>query len=172
MPRPSVLRTTALLLAATATTLAAQMNADAPVPGPAVRTVEDSVVAVVKGLFDGMRARDTALIRRSFATGTNLGGVPPQGRPASFVPVDAFLKSIASAPPGVLLDERIFDPEVRVDGGLATVWTFYQLWVGDRMSHCGVDAFQLARTGTGWSIIGLADSRRTTDCDAAGKRPA
>lgn len=166
------LRMAAALAVATTPSLAAQMNTDAAPPAArAVATAEDSVLAVVKGLFDGMRARDTAQIRRSFATGTNLGGVPPQGKPASFAPVDAFTRSIASAPPGVKLDERLFDPEIRIDGGLATVWTFYQLWVGDKMSHCGVDAFQLARTSEGWTIIALADSRRTTDCDAAGKRP-
>lgn len=173
MTRPNALRAAALLLITTAPTATAQMNEVGATPPPArtMMTAEDSVLTVVKGLFDGMRARDTAQIRRSFAIGTNLGGVPPQGKPATFAPIDAFTRSIAGAPPGVLLDERLFDPEIRVDGGLATVWTFYQLWVGEKMSHCGVDAFQLARTSEGWVIIGLADSRRTTGCDAAGKRP-
>ncbi|MEI2720897.1 MAG: hypothetical protein V9E87_12310 [Gemmatimonadales bacterium] len=72
----------------------------------------------------------------------------------------------------MLLDERIYDPEIRIDGGLATVWTFYAFFVGERLSHCGVDAFQLARTSEGWKIIALADSRQTTGCSVAGKKPA
>ncbi|MBK7596184.1 MAG: nuclear transport factor 2 family protein [Gemmatimonadetes bacterium] len=132
----------------------------------------DSVMAVVKGLFDGMRTRDTALMRRSFAPGTVLGGVPAAGKPAEFLAVDAFIGSIAKAPAAMLLDERIYDPEVRIDGGLATVWTFYAFFVGDRLSHCGVDAFQLARTSGGWKIIALADTRQQTGCDVTGKRRA
>ena len=132
----------------------------------------DSVMAVVKGLFDGMRTRDTALMRRSFAPGTVLGGVPAAGKPVEFMAVDAFIGSIAKAPPAMLLDERLYDPEVRIDGGLATVWTFYAFFVGDRLSHCGVDAFQLARTSGGWKIIALADTRQQTGCDVTGKRRA
>ncbi len=132
----------------------------------------DSVLAVVKGLFDGMRTRDTALIRRSFAPGTVLGGVPAAGKPAEFLPVDAFIASIARAPAGMLLDERIYDPEIRIDGGLATVWTFYAFYVGERLSHCGIDAFQLARTSEGWKVIALADTRQTAGCVVTGKKPA
>lgn len=130
----------------------------------------DSVLAVVKGLFNGMRTRDTTLMRRSFAAGTVLGGVPEAGKPADFLTAEAFIASIAKAPPAMLLDERIYDPEIRIDGGLATVWTFYAFYLGERLSHCGVDAFQLARTSEGWKIIALADSRQTTGCSVAGKK--
>ena len=132
----------------------------------------DSVLAVVKGLFNGMRTRDTALMRRSFAPGTVLGGVPEAGKPVEYLPAEGFIASIAKAPAAMLLDERIYDPEIRIDGGLATVWTFYAFFLGERLSHCGVDAFQLARTSEGWKIIALADSRQTTGCSVAGKKPA
>ena len=138
----------------------------------AAPATHDSVLAVVKGLFNGMRTRDSALMRRSFAAGTVLGGVPDAGKPASFLTADAFIASIAKAPPAMLLDERIYDPEIRIDGGLATVWTFYAFFVGERLSHCGIDAFQLARTSEGWKIIALADTRQTTGCSVTGKKPA
>ena len=138
----------------------------------AAPATHDSVLAVVKGLFNGMRTRDTTLMRRSFAAGTVLGGVPDAGKPASFLTADAFIASIAKAPPAMLLDERIYDPEIRIDGGLATVWTFYAFFVGERLSHCGIDAFQLARTSEGWKIIALADTRQTTGCSVTGKKPA
>ncbi|MEI2720896.1 MAG: hypothetical protein V9E87_12305 [Gemmatimonadales bacterium] len=48
----------------------------------AAPATHDSVLAVVKGLFNGMRTRDTTLMRRSFAAGTVLGGVPDAGKPA------------------------------------------------------------------------------------------
>ena len=151
--------------------LAVPGSASAQQPAAAAGA-RDSALAVVKGLFDGMRARDTALIRRSFAVGTMLGGVPAAGKPAEFLSLDAFIGSIAKAPAAMLLDERIYDPEIRVDGGLATVWTFYAFYAGERLSHCGVDAFQLARTSEGWKIIALADTRQMTGCRVAGKKPA
>ena len=36
-----------------------------------------------------------------------------------------------------VLTERMFDPEVRVSGDLAMVWTAYDFYVGDEFSHCG-----------------------------------
>src|SRR5256885_3716182 len=39
--------------------------------------------------------------------------------------------------------ERMWNPEVRIDGGIATLWTPYDFHVGPRFSHCGYDAFQL-----------------------------
>jgi len=132
----------------------------------------DSIMTVVKQLFDGMRSRDTALIRSTFAPGTLLGGVPRVGRPVEFTTVDAFIGGIASAPAGMLLNETIYDPEIRIDGGLATVWTFYTFHAGERLSHCGMDAFQLVRTSQGWKITALADTRQTTGCETAGKKKA
>lgn len=132
----------------------------------------DSIMTVVKQLFDGMRSRDTALMRSTFAPGTLLGGVPRAGQPVRFTPIDGFIAGIGSAPAGTLLNETLYDPEIRIDGGLATVWTFYTFHVGERLSHCGMDAFQLVRTSEGWKISALADTRQTTGCELTGKKKA
>jgi len=62
------------------------------------------------------------------------------------------------------LDEQIYDVEVRVSGGLAMVWTAYDLYVDGLHSHCGVDLFDLVLTGDGWKIIGVADTRSNEGC--------
>jgi hypothetical protein len=61
-------------------------------------------------------------------------------------------------------DERLRNPVVQVDGGLASVWAEYHFYVGTRFSHCGVDTFHLVRTTEGWKIIDLADTRRKDGC--------
>jgi hypothetical protein len=125
-----------------------------------------AVVGVVTRVFDGMRTRDTALIRSAFTTDARLvnvtvrDGVPTLGA----ISVDDFVRSIAGAPADVVLDERIYDPEVRIDGRLATVWTWYDLLIGPRWSHCGVDAFQMAKLADGWKITQLADTRHREGC--------
>lgn len=131
----------------------------------AAQAPEDDVIEVVTRLFDGMRAADTTAMRATFhpdirlvTTGTR------EGRPvATVVPVEQWLAGVAGTE--AVLDERIHDPVVQVADGLATVWTFYTLHVGDRFSHCGVDAFQLVRTEDGWKIIEVADTRRREGCD-------
>jgi len=50
--------------------------------------------------------------------------------------------------------ERIWNPEVRVHGSIATVWAPYDFWVDGKFSHCGVDAFDLIKTPDGWKIAG------------------
>lgn len=51
--------------------------------------------------------------------------------------------------------ERMWNPEIRVSGDIATVWTPYDFYVDREFSHCGIDAFQVARTRDGWKVVSL-----------------
>lgn len=127
----------------------------------------DAVVQVVVDLFNAMRARDEAGLRSVFVEGARLTGPETDdGGNVSVreVPIDRFIANVMAASPETVLDERIYDPEVRVDGDLATVWVAYDFYAGDRFSHCGYDAFQLARTAAGWKIFQIADTRRREGC--------
>lgn len=135
--------------------------------GPSDPAAKEALDVVVR-LFDGMRAKDTAMVRSTFHETARLMSAArgPGGTPVVEVgDLDQFLTSIANA--NVYLDERLYEIEVRVDDGLATVWTEYDFWAGDRFSHCGVDAFQLARTAEGWKIIQITDTRRREGCTRA-----
>ncbi|HSG09463.1 MAG TPA: nuclear transport factor 2 family protein [Longimicrobiales bacterium] len=50
--------------------------------------------------------------------------------------------------------ERMWDPQVRVHGDIATIWASYDFHQDGAFSHCGVDAFDLIRTPDGWKITG------------------
>lgn len=130
---------------------------------------EAEVMAVIEELFDAMRARDTTAMRSLFAPEARLvrGSTANGETTVNVTDVGDFITSIANAPPGLLIDERIYDPEVRIDGNLATVWVHYTLYLGDRLSHCGVDAVQLLRLSDGWKMVNLADTMRREDCDPA-----
>lgn len=148
-----------------AVVLAAVLATLAPAVARAQADDQKAVLAVVTRLFDGMRARDTAMIRSTFAPGAALqsAGVRqgvPGVRPTSS---DEFIRIVGSAT-GDKWDERIRDPEIRIDGTLASVWTAYAFYLGDKFSHCGVDAFHLAKFPDGWKIIGLADTQRREGC--------
>jgi hypothetical protein len=155
--------------------LAGSANAQAAPPAPSRAdnaALQAEVLAVVNRLFDGMRMRDTARMRALFHPGATLvsssvrNGVPV----ITTDPIDAWIGSIGKAAPGVVLDERIMNPIVHVEDGLATVWTEYELWVGDRFNHCGVDAMTLGKTEAGWKLLSIADTRRRTGCKQAPAR--
>jgi len=121
-----------------------------------------AVMAAVQKLFDGMRARDTVALAQVLDSSARLvttfgaNGVPDMDVTA--VPV--FIHIVATAQPGQLLDERIDTPVIELEDNLASVWVKYRFYIGERFSHCGLDAMQLARTINGWQIIALADTRR------------
>lgn len=124
-----------------------------------------AILATVQKVFDAMRTRDTALLSQAFDTTARLVGVSARGTPAvSLTSPSQFGGAIARAPAGDVWNERIYDPEVRIDGTVAQVWAYYTFHRNAAFSHCGVDAFMLARVGTAWKITQLSDSRRTQGC--------
>lgn len=130
------------------------------------QTPEQDLLTVIRRVFDGMRAGDSAMTRSAFDASARLVGVSTDsaGNPrVSIADIGQFLAAVAR-PRAEVWDERIWDTEVPVDGGLASVWTKYAFSRGQQFSHCGVDVFELVRRPDGWKIIHLADTRRTTNC--------
>ena len=125
-----------------------------------------AVLATVQKVFTAMRTRDTALLRQAFDSSARLAGVSSrEGQPAvRLTAPSAFGARVASAPAGDVWNERIWDPEVRIDGDVAQVWAYYTFHRNNTFSHCGVDAFMLLKVGSEWKITQLTDSRRTTGC--------
>jgi hypothetical protein len=124
------------------------------------------ILATVQQVFDAMRTRDTALLSQAFdSTGRLVGVGGRDGTPAVSLTTPAqFGAAITRAAAGDVWNERIFDPEVRIDGTIAQVWAYYTFHRNATFSHCGVDAFMLVRVGAAWKITQLADSRRTEGC--------
>ncbi|MEP0546133.1 MAG: nuclear transport factor 2 family protein [Rhodothermales bacterium] len=128
-----------------------------------------AVMAPIHRLFDGMRAADTTMMRSAFHDGSTLlsVGLDREGTvTVRETPIDQFMTGVAQ-PHDEVYDERLGEPEIRIDGDLATVWVPYGFYLGDTFSHCGVNAFQLARLHGDWVIIHTADSRRRDNCDPA-----
>ena len=128
---------------------------------------EAAVLAVVDAMFDAMRAGDSTAFRAVLhpsATGASVfvrDGQPVIARETS---LEGFVQAVGT-PHEEVCDERIWDVEVRVDGNLATVWTPYAFHLGDQLSHCGVDAFQLFKDTDGWKVFHIADTRRREGCE-------
>ena len=131
---------------------------------------ERAVVAVIETFFRGMEQRDTALMRSTVDASARLVGASVRDGVTTIraTPMEQFITSIGRQAGGAAAIERIYAPEVKIDGSLAQVWTFYTLHIGERFSHCGYDAFHLLRTEQGWKIVNVADTRRTERCEPLG----
>jgi hypothetical protein len=139
--------------------LAPAANAQAP------SEEEAAVMGVVDRLFEGMRARSGEMVASVFHPQARMvtTGSEPDGSPRVQVQeVEGFVAAVGQG--GVPWNEPLFATEVRVDGNLAHVWTFYRFYAGERFSHCGYNSIELVRTADGWLIMSVADTRRTDRC--------
>ena len=139
-------------------------------PLPA-QSAERDVLRTVQRTFDAMRAKDTAALRSVFDSSARIVATSfRDGAPAArAVSVDEFVAIVGRAKEELV--ERIWDPEIRVDDNIATLWAPYDFHAGGKFSHCGVDAIQLVRTAAGWRIIHIVDTHRTERCAGPPTRP-
>ena len=136
-----------------------------PRAGRAQDADRTAILATVQKVFDAMRTRDTALLSQAFDSTARLVGVTARGTPAvALTKPSQFGAAITRAAAGNVWNERIYDPEVRIDGDVAQVWAYYTFHLNSTFSHCGVDAFMLLKVGGTWKITQLADSRRQQGC--------
>lgn len=141
-------------------TLLAMLSAAAPAPAQET----PGPVEVVESLFRHMKDADAEAMRALLHPEARLvttqvrDGIPI----VRVVGVEGWLQNVGTGTRE--LDERLYDTVVHQEGGLAKVWTRYDLFVGGIHSHCGVDDIVLVLTGEGWRIIHIADTRSTQGC--------
>ena len=128
-----------------------------------------AALAVVNQLFAAMRAKDATAMQSLFlAEGQFVATDRRNGQPARRVfNGESFAKLIIGTKG--LLQERMYKPEVRVNGDLALVWGRYGFYVDERFSHCGLNAFQLLRTTEGWKIVHGASTIEMEGCEPESK---
>jgi len=127
---------------------------------------DKEIRAVIAGLFEGMSKRDAKKMEESFAREAFLQTVQQtdEGNIVKNTSVTGFLNGLASIPAEVELEERMLDYKINVDGGMASVWAPYEFYVDGKLSHCGVNSFQLVRFPEGWKIVYIIDTRRKEGC--------
>ena len=120
---------------------------------------------MVDSLFIAMATKDTALLSRQFDPGGRLVGVRTRDTTeyAQALTPEQFGRFIVNDKRD-RWTERAHNPEVRIEGTLATIWAPYDFHFGEQFSHCGVDAVQLLRVQGRWRIVNLADTFQRTGC--------
>ncbi len=127
----------------------------------------EEVKAAIDQLFEGMHKSDSALASAVFAQGIIMQTIKKDADGYAQVEegsTEEFLNSIAETKPGTL-NEKILSYKINIDGNLASVWTPYNFYVGEKFSHCGVNSFQLAKKPEGWQIFHIVDTRHRQNCN-------
>ena len=133
-----------LTLVVSAGTVSAQSSA----------TEKDAVLKTVQAFFDTMSARDVDGARAILQPQGRFHAMRIRdGKPdvRAFSNEEYFADLQASKQK---MRERIWNPEVHVHGLVATMRAPYDFWIDGKLSHCGVDAFDLIKTEDGWKIAG------------------
>ena len=137
-----------------------------PARSQSTGAAEDSVRAAVNMLFTAMKHSDGDALRAAFTDSailqTIVDGKDGKTEVLNY-PVAAFAATIAKLPAGAA-DENIQFDVLRIDGPLAIVWAPYRFYFNGKLSHCGIDSFQLLRVGGIWKILYIIDTRRK-DCN-------
>jgi len=129
-----------------------------------VAAERDAVVAVVQRFFDSMAARDVAQASAVLASDGRLFSVR-QEKGESVVRSSTVKEYLERMPAGKeRLLERMWNPEVKLHGGIAVLWTPYDFYRDGKFSHCGIDSFDLVKTAAGWQIVGAIFTIERTNC--------
>lgn len=132
-------------------------------PGTA-QSPRDSVVAVVNEFFQAMTAHDSvALARLQLPYGIHFAA-RVQGDSVAINPGTSqdFARRIGSMKDTFV--ERMWEPTVLVHGPLAVVWAPYDIHRNREFVHCGVDAFTLLRSPTGWKVATVSYTAEPKGC--------
>lgn len=132
-----------------------------------------AVLASIQSFMDALRAKDTTAMNLHVDSLTRLTLIRPtrEGGTRVMVMTGAqFIRAVTQPnQPGI--DEPIRNPVVHVSGDLASVWAEYQVRRDNNtVSHCGFDAFHLARRDGRWKLLNISDTYQQTGCGPAWPR--
>jgi hypothetical protein len=129
-----------------------------------------AALAIVNKLFEEMAAANPAGILALGTPENQLVALFKQKDGKSriqAIPGETFSKMFSDK--AKLNEEIMYDPKVEVSGDWAMVWGRYVFFVGGKLSHCGINQFNLVRTDSGWKIANGASVIDPGDCTDAEK---
>jgi hypothetical protein len=129
-------------------------------PVNALTPEEQAVLIPIQELFDGIAKRNRDAMKSV---------VLPEGG-ATIIRHNQILhftlKTLCERPlpsGAVSLEEKIYDPLVRIDDNIAMVWARYDFLIDGKLDHWGTDIINLVFVDRKWTIAGVLDNSRRSD---------
>ncbi len=127
---------------------------------------EKEIKQSISVFFEGLQTADTLKIQTVCHKEMKLQSITEKNAIGSltFDTNEEFYKSIASIPKNLKIEERILSYKIQIDGTMAQVWTPYEFYVNDKLSHIGTNSFTLLLENNPetsvWKIVHIIDTRR------------
>lgn len=153
----------AVLIAAAGAPIPAQAQA-APLSVASSTTDEQDILNAIKAFFAAVEAKDqtrifAAVIPNGLATSVLVdGGRQPRIRSWHWSGYYANISSQGR------FTERMIAPQVRVERDIAAVWGRYELHIDGAFTQCGVNHFDMVRSGSRWLIYNLTWTNQRVGC--------
>ena len=123
---------------------------------------ENEVKKSIQTFFEGLQTRDTVMMQSVAYKNLILESITEhkgQGK-LDFETAGEYYKQVARIPESVKIEERIKSYDIQIDGTMAHVWAPYEFYANGKLSHSGVNSFQLFNDRGQWTIIYFIDTRR------------
>lgn len=123
---------------------------------------EADIKKTIATFFEGLHTGDTLKIKSVCSDKMVLQSIMENTKGTKFdhEDISEFYKSITSIPKDMKIEERLLDCKVQVDGSMAHAWTPYEFYINGKLSHSGVNSFQLYKDNGVWKIVYIIDTRR------------
>lgn len=127
-----------------------------------VAAQEVEIKKSIQVFFDGLQTSDTLKIQSVCSITMALHTITEstKGGKLNTETLKEFYASVASIPKDLKIEERLLSYTIQVDGSMAHVWTPYEFYVNGKMTHSGVNSFQLFKENGVWKIVHIIDTRR------------
>ncbi|WMN05923.1 nuclear transport factor 2 family protein [Marivirga arenosa] len=127
-----------------------------------------AIMSIIEDVFDGMRESDTSKMAPYFHESAQMQSlvVSAEGNNVSKLSgPEGWLNAVANNNSGTVWNEQVNNIKIISDGAVATAWMDYTFYLGDQLSHCGINSFQFIKMNEKWKIIYIIDSRFKNKCD-------
>ena len=123
---------------------------------------EKAIKQSITVFFEGLQTSDTLKIQSVCHKEMKLQSITEKNAigTLSFDSNSEFYKSIAAIPKNLKIEERILSYNIQIDGTMANVWTPYEFYINEKLSHIGVNSFTLLLENNIWKIVHIIDTRR------------
>ena len=123
----------------------------------------------IHNMFDAMREHDGKKLLAQFAPNALLQRA---GKGSEIKTNDLAKFADFVSKTDKYLDEKLLSVNISISDNLASVWTPYAFYLDGKISHCGVNSFQLVKFEQTWKIVYLIDNTHGGNCDKFIKKHA
>lgn len=147
------------------------LNACATVDAKPVSDSTDraEILSIMSSFFKAMEFKDVETARSLILPKGRYFSVSSPGGGYSIMTTEDYLQSLTKAG-SPLLQERLLNPDVKINGNIASLWSNYHFYVGEKFDHCGVDIFDFINTNDGWKMVSSVFTSEKGQACIAGRK--